>query len=229
MARNQKSRSTSKSRSSGRVGSQSRTGKTTSSSKNTRNNRSSKSSSFQKKQISLNDKLVLYLNDALSMENASMQRLQSRIKQTRLQDSKQQMEYHLEETKEQQNRLRQLISNLDGKPTKDKAQLPIPSAPKSLMNILKRHMTSAEIELKGTKEDAVVENAEIVFYDMLIQLVHKFEVEGEAVSVLTQILDEEKSMAEWIRSNTPVMLTQLWADIEASITNREIDEEKQVQ
>lgn len=30
-----------------------------------------------------------------------------------------------------------------------------------------RHMTSAEIELKGTKEDAVVENAEIVFYDML--------------------------------------------------------------
>jgi ferritin-like metal-binding protein YciE len=40
-----------------------------------------------------------------------MQRLQSRIKQTRLQDSKQQMEHHLEETKEQQNRLRQLISN----------------------------------------------------------------------------------------------------------------------
>ena len=80
MARNQKSRSTSKSRSSGRVGSQSRTGKTTSSSKNTRNNRrSSKSSLFQKKQISLNDKLVLYLNDALSMENASIQRLQSRI------------------------------------------------------------------------------------------------------------------------------------------------------
>lgn len=230
MARNQKSRSTSKSRSSGRVGSQSRTGKTTSSSKNTRNNRrSSKSSLFQKKQISLNDKLVLYLNDALSMENASMQRLQSRIKQTRLQDSKQQMEHHLEETKEQQNRLRQLISNRNGKPTKNKAQLPIPSAPKSLMNILKRHMTSAEIELKGTKEDAVVENAEIVFYDMLIQLVHKFEVEGEAVSVLTQTLDEEKSMAEWIRSNTPVMLTQLWADIEASITNREIDEEKQVQ
>jgi hypothetical protein len=37
-------------------------------------------------------------------------------------------------------------------------------------------MTSAEIELKGTKEDAVVENSEIVFYDMLIQLVHKTNV-----------------------------------------------------
>jgi ferritin-like metal-binding protein YciE len=90
-------------------------------------------------------------------------------------------------------------------------------------------MTSAEIELKGTKEDVVVENAEIVFYDMLIQLVHKINVEREVVSVLTQILDEEKSMVEWIMSNTPVMLTQLWPDIEASITKKEIDEEKQVQ
>jgi ferritin-like metal-binding protein YciE len=90
-------------------------------------------------------------------------------------------------------------------------------------------MTSAEIELKGTKEDAIVENAEIVFYDMLIQLVHKTNVEGEVVSVLTQILDEEKSMVEWIMSNTPVMLTQLCPDIEASITKKEIDEEKQVQ
>ena len=75
------------------------------------------------------------------------------------------------------------------------------------MNTLKRHMTSAEIELKGTKEDAIVENAEIVFYDILIQLVHKTNVEGEVVSVLMQILDEEKSMVEWIMSNTPVMLS----------------------
>ncbi len=58
-------------------------------------------------------------------------------------------------------------------------------------------MTTAEIWAKGIKEDAVVENADIVFYDMLIQLVHKTNVEGESVSVLTQTLDEEKSMAEW--------------------------------
>jgi hypothetical protein len=36
-------------------------------------------------------------------------------------------------------------------------------------------------------------------------------------------------MVEWIMSNTPVMPTQLWPDIEASITKKEIDEEKQVQ
>jgi ferritin-like metal-binding protein YciE len=226
MARNLKSRSTSKNKNSSESSSQSRTSNVTSSShsKGKRNiKRSSKRASPQTKRVSLNDKLGLYLNEVLSMENASIQRLQSRIKQTRLQDAKQQLQLHLNETKEQQKRLRQLISNLGGKPTNDKAQLPLLFPARSLMNTLKRHMTSAEIDLKGTKEDAVVENAEIVFYDMLTHILQKANVDGEAVSVLTQSLYEEKSMAEWIRSNTPIMLTQLWPDIEASVTKQEID------
>lgn len=223
MARKQKSRSRSKSKNRTVTNTQPRISTITSSSssKNKRNiGRSIKRSSSRNKQISLNEKLGLYLNDALSMENASIQRLQSRLKQTRLQDAKQQLQHHLEETKEQQKRLRQLISNLGGKPTKDKAQLPILSPPKSLMNTLRSHMTSAEADLKGAKEDAVVENAEIVFYDMLTHLLQKTAVDREAVSVLTQSLYEEKSMAEWIRSNTPIMLTQLWPDIEASVNKQ---------
>jgi hypothetical protein len=58
---------------------------------------------------------------------------------------------------------------------------------------------------------------------MLTHILQKANVDGEAVSVLTQSLYEEKSMAEWIRSNTPIMLTQLWPDIEASVTKQEID------
>jgi ferritin-like metal-binding protein YciE len=157
------------------------------------------------------------------MENASIQRLQFRIKQTKLQDAKQQLQLHLDETKEQQSRLIKLISNLGGKPTKDKAQLPTLSPPRSLMNSLKRHSTSAEVDLMGAKEDAIVENAEIVSYDMLTHLLQKANVDGEAVSIFTQSLYEEKSMAEWIRSNTPIMLTSLWPDIEASVTKQEID------
>jgi len=224
MARKQKSRSASRNKNSSENSNQSRISNISSSSrsKSAKNiKRSRKRSSSQKNRISLNDKLGLYLNDALSMENASIQRLQSRIKQTRLQDAKQQLQLHLDETKEQQKRLRQLISNLGGKPTKDKAQLPVMSPPKSLMNILNRHMTSAEADLKGAKEDAVIENAEIVFYDMLTHLLQKANVDGEAVSVLTQSLYEEKSMADWIRSNTPIMLTQLWPNIETSVTKQE--------
>jgi ferritin-like metal-binding protein YciE len=94
------------------------------------------------KQITFNDKLALYLNDALSMENAAIERLQTRIKQTRLQDSKVQLQHHLEETRQQQVRLKQLISGLGGKATRDKGRLPIPSSSKSIENLIKKHMTN---------------------------------------------------------------------------------------
>jgi ferritin-like metal-binding protein YciE len=54
----------------------------------------------------------LHLNEDLAIENAAVQRLQSRIKQTRIENVKQRLQVHLEETKGQQNRLKQLISDL---------------------------------------------------------------------------------------------------------------------
>jgi ferritin-like metal-binding protein YciE len=83
-----------------------------------------------------------------------------------------------------------------------------------------RMMTSAELELKGAKEDAVIENAEIVLYDMLMQLVERMGI-TDAISVLSQSLSEEKAMADWIRTNAPDVLMQLWPEIEASIAKRE--------
>jgi ferritin-like metal-binding protein YciE len=43
----------------------------------------------------------------------------------------------------------------------------------------------------------------------------------EAISVLTQNLSEEKSMADWIKTNTPEIITQLWPEIEASVAMSE--------
>lgn len=178
------------------------------------------------KNITIQDKLALYLNDALSIENAAIERLQSRISQTRLQDSKVQLQHHLEETREQQNRLKQLISTLGGKPTADKGHLPIPSSSKSIENSLKKHMTDAEVELREAKEDAIVESAEIVLYDTLIQLAQKVstEVGGDAIPILTQNLDEERAMMDWIKANTPVLITQLWPDLAASVVGAEVRE-----
>jgi ferritin-like metal-binding protein YciE len=96
--------------------------------------------------------------------------------------------------------------------TKDKAQLPIPSPPKSLAKIVGK-MTSAELELKAAKEDAIIENAEIIIYDMLTHLAEKTNA-AHAIPVLTQSLSEETSMADW---NTPDMVIQLWPEIEASV------------
>lgn len=53
----------------------------------------------------LSDKFLLYLNSSLAMENAALERVQRRVQQTILEDSRQQLQHHLEETKEQQDRL----------------------------------------------------------------------------------------------------------------------------
>ena len=192
-----------------------------------RRTKKSYSSAQKLKNITIQDKLALYLNDALSIENAAIERLQSRIRQTRLQDSKVQLQHHLEETREQQNRLKQLISTLGGKPTADKGHLPIPSSSKSIENSLRKHMTDAEVELRGAKEDAIVESAEIVLYDTLIQLAQKAstEVGGDAIPILTQNLDEERAMMDWIKANTPVLITQLWPDIAASVVETGVRED----
>jgi ferritin-like metal-binding protein YciE len=172
------------------------------------------------KRVTPHQKLTLHLNEALALENAAVQRLQSRIKQTRIENVKQRLQAHLEETKGQQDRLRQLISELgDGRKngaTKDKAQLPIHTPPKSLAKIFGTMMTSAESELKAAEEDAVVENAEIIIYDMLTHLAERMNATN-AIAVLSQSLSEERSMADWIKTNMPDMVAQLWPEIEASL------------
>src|SRR4051812_11750020 len=191
----------------------------TNKSKHTKRRRTN-ASSTKRKEVTPSEKITLYLNETLSLENAAVERLKLRIKQTKIESVKQRLQLHLEETREQQNRLKQLISDVGGKnPTKDKAQLPIPWTTKTMAKMIGRMMTSAELELKGAKEDAVIENAEIVLYDMLMQLVEKMGITN-AISVLDQSLSEEKAMAEWIRTNAPDVLMQLWPEIEASITKR---------
>ena len=40
---------------------------------------------------------------------------------------------------------------------------------------------------------------------------------ANAIDILSQSLSEERSMADWIKTNTADMLAQLWPEIEASI------------
>ena len=192
----------------------------TNKSKHTKRRRTN-ASSTKRKEVTPSEKITLYLNEALAIENAAVERLQLRIKQTKIENVRQRLQLHLQETREQQSRLKRLISDVGGKnPTKDKAQLPIFSVPKTMAKMIGRMMTSAELELKGAKEDAVIENAEIVLYDMLMHLVEKMGITN-AISVISQSLSEEKAMADWIRTNAPDILMQLWPEIEASIAKRE--------
>src|ERR687886_1819387 len=169
----------------------------------------------------LNSKLVEHFNEMLSAENAGIDYLQARIDQTPILTAKQRTEQHLAEARAQQDRLRQLISRLGGEPTESKADLPILKPPttsmiKKTVKDTVKSMTrgtdnpiAEEMELMNTKQDLIIENAEIVAYEMLIQICQRSNL-GDAIPILKQNLSEEESMANWIKTNPPVMLDQLW-------------------
>jgi ferritin-like metal-binding protein YciE len=166
----------------------------------------------------LHDKFILYLNSALAMENAALERVQRRLEQTILEDVKQQLKRHLEETKQHQDRLRQIIRNMGGgiTPTEEKGQLPIAIPPQSIMDKIHTSRTSpAEQELMQSIEDIIVENAEVTGYNLLIQMAEKMNM-GNTIPYLRQSLDEEERMFGWLRANTPAMFAKLWPQIDGS-------------
>jgi ferritin-like metal-binding protein YciE len=70
-----------------------------------------------------NNKFIDHLNEILSAENAAIERLERRILETPIQDSKKLLQQHLQEEKEQQRRLKDLISAYGKKPTDLKADI----------------------------------------------------------------------------------------------------------
>ena len=79
-------------------------------------------------------------------------------------------------------------------------------------------MTEQEWELKKAEEDMIVENAEVTCYLMLIQ---KAQMAGgvffNAVEPLLQNMKDEEHMVDWIKTNSPGMLAQLWPKIQSAV------------
>ena len=175
----------------------------------------------------LNSKLVEYFNECLSVENAAIDRLQTRIQECPLQEGRQRLQQHLEETRGHQNRLQDIITKYGGSPTDAKAHLstPKPPATELMKKALKDTVKSVkgdsdnplpeEMELIRAKEDAILEHAEIIGYRMVMQLAERAGAQ-DVVPLLQQNLKDEESMANWIMDNTPVMLDQLWPKIQSA-------------
>src|ERR671927_230762 len=166
----------------------------------------------------INKRFILELNAALAMENAGIERLQSRISEASLPEAKQRLQHHFEESKQHQKNLQEIIASIGGSPTTEKLGLPLPSYPKSMLEMMNNTMTKQEWELKRTEEDMIVENAEVTCYLMLIQ---KAQAVGgiylNAIGPLSQNMKDEQSMVDWIKTNSPGMLAQLWPKIMSAL------------
>ena len=163
----------------------------------------------QQQSMKNQEKFALMFNGVLAMENAACKRLETRINEVSLPDAKQQLQHHLEETKEQQKRLQNLITKFNGTPTTEEIGLPLPSYPESIKKEMESSLTEGEKELKKSEEDLLVEKAEATCYNMLIEKSNILNIGTEALPILQQNLQEEQSMINWIESNSPIMIQQL--------------------
>jgi ferritin-like metal-binding protein YciE len=164
--------------------------------------------------MSTYNKFVLYLDSALAMENAALERLQRRVQHTILEETKQKLQHHLEETKEQQERLRQLITEEGRTPTQEKGKLPISIPPESIRNAIHAPLVLAEQELLESVEDTIIENAEVIGYNLLVQMAVKMNM-GDALVLLKQSFEEEDRMFEWLKANAPATFVKLWSQIDS--------------
>jgi ferritin-like metal-binding protein YciE len=174
----------------------------------------SSSSSSLSYQTGKEKKFVLYLNIMLSIENAAIERLHARIQQSPLAEVREQLVQHLEETREQKSRLITLINRLGGEPTNERSDLFGYSLPKVLADAFKASATTPEEqELRTIEADALIEHAEVIGYNMAIQMATKINI-GEAIMPLRQNLQEEEKMVAWMRANLPSNFVQLWSKID---------------
>ena len=176
-----------------------------------------------------NNKFIDHLNELLSIENAVIKRLERRILETLIKDSKNLLQQHLKEEKEQQRRLMDLISSYGKKPTDSKADIIslhslineardkmkkdnvtkakdtdiitkiLYKAINDNNNINNTIMTSEESEILNTKEDALIKNNEISSYKKTLKIAEGV-MDKDAISTVRQNLQEKESIYDKIKS-----------------------------
>ncbi|MDW0316003.1 MAG: DUF892 family protein [Nitrososphaeraceae archaeon] len=176
-----------------------------------------------------NDKtdFIVYLNEILSIENAVIERLHRRMQVTSLHNLQNSLQGQLEEEKEQQSRLENLIADYGGKPTDSKADLlSLNSLTDATMDAMKKkkdnalnsqvethdskndRMTSQEIEILNTKEDALIKSAEILAYKKVLKVAEKI-TDKDAINILKQNLQEKESTYANITTSESKMLSNM--------------------
>jgi ferritin-like metal-binding protein YciE len=166
---------------------------------------------------------IVYLNEILSIENAVIERLHRRMQETSPQNLQNSLQHQLEEEKEQQSKLENLIADYGGKPTDSIADLlslnSLTDAMKekkdnALNSQVETHdskndrMTSQEIEILNTKEDALIKNAEILAYKRVLKAAEKI-TDKDAINILKQNLQEKESTYAKITTSESKMLSNM--------------------
>ena len=153
------------------------------------------------------------LNLALSYENAAVDRLEKRLSESIVPEVKQKIKGHLEETKQQQERLRERIKALGGgvgmEPISEKGQLPIPQPPQKLKIMIESSSSDKEGEVWESLNDLIIERAESIMYKGGIQALELLKADKKTIKVLEKNLKEEEAFGDWLEKNNPKIAKRL--------------------
>ena len=127
---------------------------------------------------------------------------------------KDRLRHHLEQTKEQQERLRERIKALGGRelgmePTYEKGRLPIPEPPKQLKMMIESTSSEKEREVWESLNDLIIERAEAIMYKGGIQALELLKADKKTVKALERNLKEEESFGNWLEKNNPRIAKRL--------------------
>jgi ferritin-like metal-binding protein YciE len=183
------------------------------------------------------DKFVKYLNEILSAENAVVERLNKRIQETAFEESKKTLQHELQEEMNHQSTLRNLISEYGGRPTNSRAELlslslasdqtiditnnsaesdnkirsTLQSNDKDNANSSNLLDIQMQSEILRTKEDAMIKNAEILGYKMVLKICEKIKAR-KAINALKKNLDEKELTYTKLIDLVSKMINQAYDD-----------------
>ena len=164
---------------------------------------------------------VAGLNLALSFENAAVDRLEKRLSESIVPEVKQKIIHHLDQTKQQQERLRERIKvlGMGMEPTSEKGTLPIPEPPQKLKMMIESSSSDKEREVWESLNDLIVERAEAIMYRGGIEALQLLKADKKTIKALEKNLKEEEAFGNWLEKNNPKIAKRLMT--------KQIDDKKQ--
>jgi ferritin-like metal-binding protein YciE len=154
---------------------------------------------------------IVGLNLALAYENAAIDRLEKRLSESIVPEVKEKIKRHLDQTKEQQERLKERISALGGgmEPISEKGQLPIPQPPQKLKMMIESNSSDIEREVWESLNDLIIERAEAIMYKGGIQALELLKADKKTIRALDKNLKEEEAFGDWLEKNNPKIAKRL--------------------
>jgi ferritin-like metal-binding protein YciE len=161
------------------------------------------------------------LNLALSYENAAVDRLEKRLSESIVPEVKDKLKRHLEQTRSQQERLKERIRVLgeEMEPISEKGHLPIPEPPQRLKIMIESSSSDKEREVWESLNDLIIERAEAIMYKGGIQALELLKADKKTIKALEKNLKEEEAFGDWLEKNNPKIAKRLMT--------KQIEEKKQ--